>query len=139
MTPLENKQLVESVFAALAYGNGKPFVDLMADDVCWTFPYSESSTRWSISYRGKQSVRRDLLDPLFAQFDGPYTSTASRIIAEGDWVVVQSKGQALTRKGERYDNDYCYVLRLSAGKVREIIEYCDTGLLNRVLDDPDSA
>ena len=31
----ENKQLLQSVFAELAQGNGKPFVEAMAEDFCW--------------------------------------------------------------------------------------------------------
>jgi ketosteroid isomerase-like protein len=31
----ENKQLLQSVFAELAQGNGKPFVAAMAEDFCW--------------------------------------------------------------------------------------------------------
>jgi hypothetical protein len=32
MSSIENKQLMQQVFAELAKGNGKPFVDSMADD-----------------------------------------------------------------------------------------------------------
>ncbi len=36
MSAAENKQLMQQVFAELAKENGKPFVDLMADDFRWT-------------------------------------------------------------------------------------------------------
>jgi hypothetical protein len=35
MSAIENKQLMQQVFAELAKGNGKPFVDAMADDFRW--------------------------------------------------------------------------------------------------------
>ena len=36
MTPADNKQLMQQVFAELERGNGRPFVDSFADDVRWT-------------------------------------------------------------------------------------------------------
>ena len=40
-TAAENKQLMQRIFAALAQGNGRPFVDSLADDFCCV------SRRWS--------------------------------------------------------------------------------------------
>ena len=40
----ENKQLLQGVFAELAQGNGKPFVDAMAEDFCWQ---AIGTTAWS--------------------------------------------------------------------------------------------
>ena len=39
-----------------------------------------------------------------------------------------------TRRALPYNNTYCFVFRLSGGKIREITEYCDTDLIARVLD-----
>ena len=49
----ENKQLLQGVFAELAQGNGKPFVDAMAEDFCWQ---AIGTTAWSRPFRGKQAV-----------------------------------------------------------------------------------
>ncbi len=37
------------------------------------------------------------------------------------------------RSGERYDNHYCMVWRIENGKIKEIKEYCDSALVERVL------
>ena len=37
------------------------------------------------------------------------------------------------RPGERYDNQYCMVWRIENGKIKEIKEYCDSALVERVL------
>src|SRR5262245_61898639 len=50
----------------------------MADDFTWILT---GTTKWSRVYRGKQAVRRELLAPLFAQFNERYTNTAHRILA----------------------------------------------------------
>jgi uncharacterized protein len=56
-----------------------------------------------------------------------------------NWIVIQCRGHVTTKRGQRYANEYCYVCRLSGGKLRELIEYGDTGLISQVLDPPPPA
>ena len=130
MTTSENKQLLKTAFDAWATGDIRPLLSAMADDVVWTVGGHNS---WSGSFRGKDSVRRDLLGPLGDQFAGTYTSTASRFVAEDDVVVVETQGSVTTKAGPRYDNKYCFVFRLEDGRIREITEYMDTQLVSEVL------
>jgi hypothetical protein len=130
MSTVENKRLMQDIFVELAKGNGKLFVNAMADDFCWVMT---GTTSWSGTYRGKQAVRKEVLDPLFARFAGPYTNTAQRFIAEGDYVVVECRGDVMTKSGKRYNNTYCYVCRLAGGKLRELTEYFDTELVTSAL------
>jgi uncharacterized protein len=132
MNAAQNKHVLEQAFAELALGNGKPFVDLMADDFCWTVP---GSNRWSGTYRGKRAVQNELLAPLFARFAGRYTNRASRLIAEDDFVVVECRGQVTTKSGIPYNNTYCYVCRLADGRLKELTEYMDTELVTAALGD----
>ena len=53
MTTAENKALLQNIFAELAKGNPRPFVDAMADDFAWTVT---GTTAWSKTYRGKKVV-----------------------------------------------------------------------------------
>jgi uncharacterized protein len=129
----ENKRLLQQAFEHLAQGNGRPFADLMADDFRWVIT---GRTAWSRAYEGKQAVQEQLLRPLFAQFAGRYRNTAQRFIADGEWIVVQCRGSAETKRGQRYDNEYCYVCRFSDGKLCELTEYLDTELVTAVLDPP---
>jgi len=131
MSTAENKQLMKSIFAELAKGNTGPFRDAMADDFCWTVT---GTTSWSGTYRGKQAVLGELIAPLFAQFDGRYTNTAERFIAEQDHVVVLCRGKVTTTSGKPYENTYCYVCRLGDGKLRELTEYFDTELVATALE-----
>ena len=64
--------------------------------------------------------------------DRPRT-IAFNFIAEGDTVVVEAKGDNVTRSGDRYDNEYCIVWRVENGRIKQIKEYCDTALVERVL------
>lgn len=133
MTALENKARMETICAGLAKGDGQLFRDAMADDFVWTIM---GQTKWSGTYRGRDGVRTKLLGPLFKQFKDRYTSTAQRILADGDYVVVQCTGKVTTVSGKPYNNSYCWVVRMSDGKMQELVEYCDTALIDAVLGAP---
>jgi ketosteroid isomerase-like protein len=133
MTSAHNKQLMQGIFAELSKGNGKPFIASLADEFCWTVT---GTTKWSRTYRGKQVVLDELFRPLFAQFAGQYTNAAHRFIAEDDYVVVECRGSVTTRTGKPYNNTYCYVCRLSEGKLQELTEYLDTELVTSALHEP---
>ncbi|MFL6648061.1 MAG: nuclear transport factor 2 family protein [Sulfurifustaceae bacterium] len=133
MNAVQNKEILQDIFSALSKGNGRPFVESMAEDFCWTIT---GTTPWSKTYRGKEAVLSQLLRPLLAQFAGQYTNTAQRFIAEDDYVVVECRGRVATKAGKPYNNTYCYVIRLADGKMRELTEYLDTALVEAVLQDP---
>ncbi len=125
MSVSENKRSIERAFEHLARGDGRPFVDLMGEDFCWVF---KGSTNWRGRYEGKAVVREKLLAPLFANFADTYTNTARRILADGAFVIVECEGRVTTKSGQRYDNKYCYVIRMQDGKMAELTEYMDTHL-----------
>jgi len=133
MTAIENKRFIQGIHAELAKGNGRPFVDSLAEDFNWIM---KGRTAWSRTYQGKRAVQEELLKPLYAQFEGLYRNTAQRFIAEDDFVVVQCDGDVATRSGKRYDNQYCFIYRLADGKVVELTEYLDTALVDAALEAP---
>jgi ketosteroid isomerase-like protein len=131
----ENKQMMQRVFAELADGNGQPFLDALADDARWTVI---GSSPWSRAYEGKRAIADELMRPLFRQFADQYRARAIRIVAEDDIVVVEARGEVMTRAGKPYNQTYCYVFQLAGGEVRELTEYLDTALVNEVLEVPAS-
>jgi uncharacterized protein (TIGR02246 family) len=125
---------MQAIMAALSRGDGRPFVEAMAEDFTWILP---GRTAWSGRYEGKQAVRENLFKPLFAQFAGTYRNRASRFVADGDLVVVECQGEVTTRSGKPYNNTYCYVCRFGTdGLLHELVEYMDTQLVAEVLDPP---
>lgn len=134
MNAQDCKRTMQLIFAELAIGNGKPFLDAMSDDFAWTV---SGQGPWARTWRGKEAVRLELFRPLVAQFATQYRNTARSFIAEGATVVVECKGDVATKKGDRYDNDYCYVCRFGDdGKLIALTEYMDTALAERVLEAP---
>ena len=131
-----NRQRIRQVMAELDKGNGKAFVDAMADDFSWTIP---GDTPWSRTYSGKQVVINELLRPLYAQFATPYISTTRRVMADGDMVIIEFEGRVTTKAGKAYNNRYCYVCRMEDGKMKDLMEYLDTALVSSALEAPSSS
>jgi uncharacterized protein len=136
MSPFENKTLIQTIMDARARRDHAPFMAAMAEDFVW---HITGSTAWSRSYVGKTEVREQLLRPLYAQFAAPSSITTTRILADGDHVVVECQGDATTTSGERYANTYCLVIRMEGCLMRELTEYMDTALVDRVLKPPGRA
>jgi ketosteroid isomerase-like protein len=135
MTAIENRALIQNLMEARARRDPAPFIAAMADDFVWRII---GTTAWSGEYIGKADVRERLLKPLYTQFVAPTSLTATCILADGDYVIVQANGDATTVSGERYANTYCFVIRVADGQLRELTEYCDTALIERVLQPPNS-
>jgi ketosteroid isomerase-like protein len=55
------------------------------------------------------------------------------VTAEGDRVVVQAEGDAVTHDGRPYCNDYCFVCTVRNGRVVRIDEYFCTKMADEVL------
>jgi uncharacterized protein len=135
MNTQENKAAIAAIFAETAKGNGRPFVDALAEDVRWTII---GSTAWSRTYVGRPSVINDLLRPLGRQLGGASIIRAHHILADEDCVVVQATGHNTTISGKPYENRYCWVIRMREGKMSELTEYADTQLIASALQDPRS-
>ena len=130
-----NKKLIEQIFAAAA--NPDPavrdralFIASLADDAKWVVTGQYS---WSRTFTGKQSILNDLHGHVRSLLAERTRTIAHRFIADGDYVVVEAKGDNVTKEGARYDNDYCLVYRLENGKITEVREYCDSVLAEKAL------
>ena len=129
MSAADNKKLVQQVYADAASRSGATFLDNLADDARWivTGQYS-----WSHTFAGRDAILNGVQGHFRSQIEGRPRTVALTFIAEGDFVVVEAKGDNVTT-GLRYDNDYCMVWRIEGGRIMEIKEYCDSALVERVL------
>ena len=136
MDATDNKKLMQEIFAGLANRDGTLFTERMADDFRWI---NIGSNKWSGSFDGKEAVLRDLLGPLRGKLMARSRTVAHRFFADGDHVIVEARGDNVTRAGKPYNNEYCFVFHLSGGKITEVKEYSDTALVEAVLGDPAEA
>ena len=128
MAAEQNKQIVQQIFAALAKGDDRPFLDAMAEEMQWHWM---GSGPWEKTFNGKAEVVGGLWAAVRSTLKPPYKAVARRIVADGDIVVVEAVGQNETPDGKIYNNRYCWVLRIEGGKIRELSEYMDTDLVTR--------
>jgi len=126
MGAAENKQTIQSIFAALSRGDGEAYLAALADDVEYKI---EGTTKFSGTFRGKQQVVERLLTPLMAELEGGLAISVDSIYADGDTVVVQARGKSTTKRGKPYNNRYCQVFRVEGAKVKSMVEYLDTELV----------
>ena len=135
MSAEANKKLIQEIFAAA--GNLDPavrdrslFIASLAEDAKWVVTGQYS---WSRTFAGKESILNDLHGHVRSLLVERSRTIAHRFIADGDHVVVEAKGDNLTKSRMRYDNDYCLVFRLENGKIKEVREYCDSVLTEKAL------
>ena len=136
MGTIENKDTIRRIYQALETGDRSVFGASVHPDYVWRFPGHSS---WSKRFSGQEEVRTKLLKPLFALFATEYRAQAINLVAEGYFVVAEVRGDVQTKRGQRYNNEYCFVFKFRGDKIAEVVEYCDTDLEERVLGNYDEA
>jgi len=126
MSAQDNKQIIRNNFEQLAKGNGEPLVNSLADDVQWTII---GQTVLSKTFAGKSAVLEFLGKFRDALVDGHIHIHVDNLLADGDYVVAQGHGEAMTKRGVPYNNTYCWVYRFGNGQIKAITEYLDTELV----------
>jgi ketosteroid isomerase-like protein len=103
MSAMENKKLMQDIFAAVAAGNRALLLESLADDVTMRVTGQNS---WSQTFKGKASLVRDLYGHLNTLLADGRRTIPLRLIADGDHVVVEARGDMVTKAGVRYENEY---------------------------------
>ncbi len=124
MSATESKEVIRKMGQAKGLDE---MLSVMADDIRWTVI---GNTKFSGTFNGKKELVDRLIHPLFAQMESMGTGITDNVIADGDYVVVQTRGSGRrTKMGKDYNNTYCMVYKIADGKVKEVTEYCDTELI----------
>ncbi|MGF1598562.1 MAG: nuclear transport factor 2 family protein [Acidimicrobiales bacterium] len=125
-----NRHAVTVAFERFVAGDAAPFFALVADDVRWVVI---GTTDISGTYTSKRSFIAEATSKLFGAFAGPLVGSIRNVLADRDHVVVQWDGHADLTAGGRYDQSYCWVLRLGDGLVVEATAYLDTEAVTAAL------
>lgn len=128
MSAQDNKATIRNNFAELAKGNGEPLVASLAPDIQWTII---GQTVLSKTFNGKPAVLEFLGQFRESLVDGHIHIHVDNLLADGDYVVAQGHGEAMTHRGVPYNNTYCWVYRFENGLITAITEYLDTELVTR--------
>jgi hypothetical protein len=130
MTLEERKDRLRRAFQGLNSGNAGEWLGLFADDLVWRATPSEV---FPPLLRGKHEVITKLFGALTAKLAGPPRIHVDELIGEGDRIVALAHGEAKTKRGEAYDQSYCFIFRFRDEQVVEVDERFDSALVNRVL------
>lgn len=130
MSTEANKQLMQQIFEAIARGDRALFQAHLAEHATMTVTGQHS---WSRTHVGKDRILRDLFGYVHSLLRERGKTHAFHFLADGDWVVVEARGDMVTKAGAPYQNDYCLFYRLEDGMIVEIKEYQDSALCERVL------
>jgi len=124
-----NKQLVRDTWDAVGAGDMDKFLAGLADDVTWTF---FGSHRFAGTFKGKDDLLQRLFAPIGDVLDGGISVKIKSMTAEGDRVVIEAKGQARSKSGKAYNNDYCMVVTIADNKIKNVNEHLDSELVTAV-------
>lgn len=131
MSAAANKKLIQEIYSHASNRTSSPvFRENVADDVRWVVTGQNS---WSHTFVGMDAIANNLLGRVRELMAESTRTVAFNFVADGDYVVVEAKGDNVTKTGVRYDNDYCMIWRFENGKIKEIKEYCDSALVEKVL------
>jgi ketosteroid isomerase-like protein len=113
-----DNQLLKSISEQFAKGNME-FVE----------PYLAVGMKWNILGNGTVVGKDQVLEAnKMAQLERFPRITIRNIVGEGDFVVVESTGEARTKSGKPYNQAYCEVFRFIDEELSEVTTYLDTAL-----------
>ena len=123
----QNKQITRDFFEALSTGSNK-YLDFYTDDsIIWTAGNNAIG-----GTRTKKEVVT-FAENILSAFPSGITFNITGITAEDERVAVEISGEAIHASGEKYNNQYHFLLRIKDGKILELKEYMDTQLAAKIL------
>ena len=125
----ENRRIVLDAVDALNEGDGEGWLAAFHEDFEFTIPGNDSL---SGTKKGKKAFR-ELIENVAERLDVGITIKLTNVIASGEWVVTESLGHSVTKKGEDYNQTYCILFQVREGKIIKYVEYHDTALIRKVL------
>ena len=127
MSTEAHKQLVGEFFASFSRGDVRGALALLADDATWWIA-GQPSTQPAAGAHDKPWLA-GLFERMGAQLAGPMPMTVLSLVAEGDRVAAEVRGQGRLLDGRRYENEYHFAITVRAGRIAAVREYLDTQLV----------
>ena len=118
---------VEDAFSRWGSGTGS-ILDLMGDDGSVVIP----GTAPHCGTWGKQEFVAAVATPFMSRFSKPPRPLPSKIMADGDDVIVVAEADGTTLDGKAYHNSYVFVLEFRRGRLMKATEFLDMIAFNAV-------
>ncbi len=118
-----NKELVTNFWGAFSKGDIKTAFASLSDEVSWLIPGNLPNLS------GLRKGKAEILN--FARgaakmFPSGLKSELRRVYCDGDTVLIEMTNRGKLFNGRDYENEYCFVFEIEAGKIRRVREYVDT-------------
>ncbi len=130
---MSNLNAVKAVYEAFAKGDIPAVLGFLDANIDWTeaegFPYGGT-------YHGPQGVLAGVFMRLGREWDG-FAAVPNEFIDGGDAVVALGKYSGTYKAtGKSFEADFAHVWKIQAGKAIRFVQYVDTLLVQRALEDP---
>ena len=100
------------------------FLSALSDDIVWT---ATGTSPVSGTYHGLAEYTEGVYRPLDERLESWPRPTVERIVAEGEWGVVEfSSTGGRGKNGVDYNMRYCWVIHVEDDQVTEVTGYYDT-------------
>jgi len=122
MAAEQSAEFVRKTWQDLIGGRVDAALANMADEVSWLIPGNIPNV--SGLKRGKEEVRK-FVAGIGQTFPQGLQTEIRKTFATGDAVIIELTNRGKAFNGKDYENEYCFVFELEAGKIRRIREYVD--------------
>ena len=123
MNAESNKELVVNFWNAFSNGDIKTAFASISDEISWLIPGSLPNL--SGLRKGKAEIL-NFARSAAKMFPNGLKSELRRIYCDGNTVLIEMTNRGKLFNGRDYENEYCFVFELEAGKIRRVREYVDT-------------
>ncbi|HYP85300.1 nuclear transport factor 2 family protein [Variovorax sp.] len=122
---------VRALFAQLEHGY-ESFFTHVAEDVDWT-------VHGTHPLAGHYRSRSEFIAATFARITkvlrGGTQLRVVNVMTDGTLATVEMQSMATAANGMRFDNRYCWVVRIENDKIVQVRAYLDSALIQRLFDE----
>ena len=129
MNAEQNKELATRTLTSLLKGDVEATLANMADEISWMVP---GNLPVSGLKKGKAAVA-GFVKGVKQGFPAGLVPEIRKVHADGDTVIVELTNRGKAHNGKDYENEYCFVFEIEAGKIRRMREYVDTQRVKEIL------
>jgi ketosteroid isomerase-like protein len=124
-----NKALMKEIFDGVSQGDSRLFYAHLAPGATLTIT---GQCSWSQVIVGKERIA-EIYGYVRTRLAERGKAHALHFLADDDWVMVEARGDMVTKSGAPYQNEYCLLYRLEDDMIVEVKEYQDSSLSERLL------
>jgi uncharacterized protein len=127
-----NEQLATTFFKTLSAGDYAALRVMFREDAVWTvMPVSIPGAG---DHKGPKGIVDDFLMVIRGMFvDGDPKLHVTNVFSKDSWVAVETHTLGTLKGGSKYDNRYCWILEITAGKIKTVREYMDGGYVSTLM------